>query len=172
MPSKVYLAKGEKRQLVFWTDQDYSQAVTIVAQPSTTAKTTSTTTAPEVDSFLQAVNGQLPGFGNNKEQTSIFHFGNNDTNSLEATVVNAEFPEVEVGIEDDEVKTDEFISTTVEGILNTTEDKDNNDINATEIPSTTLEPIRPVTAANVAEVENDVWINIPEDENKVVVEGG
>ena len=28
MPTKVFLAKGEKRQLVFWTDQDYSQTTT------------------------------------------------------------------------------------------------------------------------------------------------
>ena len=28
VPSKVFLSKGEKRQVVFWTDQDYSQQVT------------------------------------------------------------------------------------------------------------------------------------------------
>jgi hypothetical protein len=73
VPTKVFLSKGEKRQLVFWTDQDYSMAVAPVE--SSQATTTENSTLPaveaseeeEVDTFLQAVNGQLPGFGGSKE---------------------------------------------------------------------------------------------------------
>ena len=127
VPTKVFLSKGEKRQLVFWTDQDYRLeshilpifpmfhfSNVLVQDPSTTPRpvapvfespapstpssttTTATSTTPSnsgsyqpvegVDTFLQvgqnlfllendlfklcpsqAVNGQLPGFGNSKE---------------------------------------------------------------------------------------------------------
>ena len=55
VPSKVFLPKGEKRQLVFWTDQDYSQLTT-----TTLASTSSTSTEEPVDDFLQVVNGNKP----------------------------------------------------------------------------------------------------------------
>ena len=55
VPSKVFLPKGEKRQLVFWTDQDYSQLTT-----TTLSSTSSTSTEEPVDDFLQVVNGNKP----------------------------------------------------------------------------------------------------------------
>ena len=55
VPSKVFLPKGEKRQLVFWTDQDYSQLTT-----TTLSSTSSTSTQEPVDDFLQVVNGNKP----------------------------------------------------------------------------------------------------------------
>jgi hypothetical protein len=66
VPTKVFLSKGEKRQLVFWTDQDYSMAVAPVE--SSQATTTENSTLPaveaseeeEVDTFLQVTSPTSP----------------------------------------------------------------------------------------------------------------
>ena len=54
MPSKIFLPKGEKRQLVFWTDQDYTQLSTV------SSVITSSTSQEPVDDFLEVVNGNKP----------------------------------------------------------------------------------------------------------------
>ena len=55
VPSKIFLPKGEKRQLVFWTDQDYTQVTTVSSVTSS-----SPTSQEPVDDFLEAVNGNKP----------------------------------------------------------------------------------------------------------------
>ena len=179
VPSKVYLAKGEKRQLVFWTDQDYSQAVTVTSQPTTTTGTTSTTTEAEVDSFLQAVNGQLPGFGSNKDEDRPFQFGNdNQTNEIDATIVNAELPDFSIDVNSsvDELGNSNNITLSTDLIepidssfTNETEEGAK-DISTTENElQTTLVDVEldevPVTAANIQEVENGAWVEVPDEDN-------
>jgi len=233
VPSKVYLAKGEKRQLVFWTDQDYSQAITVTSQPTSTTGASTTSTEPEVDTFLQAVNGQLPGFGSNKDDQGPFQFVNdNQTSGNDATIVNAELPELSIEHSDDnsgisfedEISntveidslelTDEYEQVTESGQeikdsenfvnSNTSVDPFSNEEEFTtaHIPETSVDVTEnadenhlessgdnenidilvtddmidddettisnaPVTAANVAEIEENVWVDLPENLNSV-----
>ena len=51
MPTKVFLSKGEKRQFVFWTDQDYSQ---------TTTTQSSSPPSDSEDPFLEFINNKKP----------------------------------------------------------------------------------------------------------------
>ena len=75
VPSKIFLPKGEKRQLVFWTDQDYTQLTT------TTASSVSSSTSQEpVDDFLLVVNGNKPGLGDRPSGEV-----SNETQIVEAT---------------------------------------------------------------------------------------
>ena len=59
VPSKIFLPKGEKRQLVFWTDQDYTQITTTTVSSISTSETSQ----DPVDDFLEVVNGNKPGLG-------------------------------------------------------------------------------------------------------------
>ena len=43
VPTKVFLSKGEKRQLVFWTDQDYRYSINTILIIITTIIITNTT---------------------------------------------------------------------------------------------------------------------------------
>ena len=51
LPNQIYLKRGERKQLVFWTDQNYDNTEAPVPVENTDDK---------IDIFLQAVNGGVP----------------------------------------------------------------------------------------------------------------
>ena len=65
MPTKVFLAKGEKRQFVFWTDQDYSQ---------TTTTQSSTSPDDSEDPFLEFINNNKPTTAENEIEITFQQF--------------------------------------------------------------------------------------------------
>ena len=146
VPSKVYLSKGEKRQLVFWTDQDYSKVV-LTSQAPVTETTTSTSEQPEIDSFLQAVNGQLPGFGSIKGSQ-------NETEEIDATVIDAEISSA---------------GSSNDGI-NALEGEEDDRTTVSQFTEGETSSFEPVTAANVAEVESGVWIDVSHGNESNIVD--
>merc|ERR1719410_886913 len=65
VPTKVFLAKGEKRQFVFWTDQDYSQ---------TTTTQSSTSPDDSEDPFLEFINNNKPTNAENEIEITFQQF--------------------------------------------------------------------------------------------------
>jgi hypothetical protein len=52
LPNQIYLKRGERKQLVFWTDQNYDNT----EAPASAVENTD----DKIDIFLQAVNGGVP----------------------------------------------------------------------------------------------------------------
>ena len=102
----MFLPKGEKRQLVFWTDQDYTQLIT-----STVSSTLPSSTDEPVDDFLQFVNG-----GNkpsNSLDDSLDNFVNNtDTGIEDSPLIDSLFGQSEPTSDEDK-ETTTVLSTAV-----------------------------------------------------------
>merc|ERR1711892_1259064 len=132
-------------------------------QPTTTTGTTSTTTEAEVDSFLQAVNGELPGFESSKDEDGPFQFGNdNQTNESDATIVNAELPDLSVDVDSSSEAVDDG-----EGISTTESDSE---AFSTEVVDESNDGIivEPVTVIDVIDIEGDAWEDVPDNSIDVV----
>eukprot|EP00095_Tigriopus_kingsejongensis_P007299 snap_masked-scaffold313_size211302-processed-gene-1.10 protein:Tk07299 transcript:snap_masked-scaffold313_size211302-processed-gene-1.10-mRNA-1 annotation:"hypothetical protein DAPPUDRAFT_224791" len=54
VPSEIFLRKGERKQLIFWTDQNYENLTASLVDGETTEPNEG------VDTFLEAVNGGMP----------------------------------------------------------------------------------------------------------------
>ena len=65
LPNQIFLKRGERKQLVFWTDQNYD---------NTEAPAPVENTDDKIDIFLQAVNGGVPKPGVQVTQNLDFRY--------------------------------------------------------------------------------------------------
>ncbi|TRY69223.1 hypothetical protein TCAL_01395 [Tigriopus californicus] len=122
VPTEVFLKKGERKQLIFWTDQNYENLTTAIPLEATTES------SDGVDSFLEAVNGGLP----------IPSTSSNDTESYPEFLGQPEVSFTTTLPPDESTEQDTPITTTAESITTVNTEK-SLDTTTVPIETTTLE---------------------------------